>query len=93
MMQIDLGDNHTLTWSTYQGDPRAGASVAHLKPDGTPCDGRIAIEGGTWARSFGPGAIATWKLEQTDPVTLSPSLLCRVCGDHGFVRNGKWIRA
>lgn len=90
---IDLGDGHTLTWSTYQDDPRAGASVDHLKPDGTPCAGWISIEGGAWAKSFAPGSIATWTLEQVDPPTLSPSLLCRACGDHGFVRAGRWVRA
>jgi hypothetical protein len=32
----------------------------------------------------------TWQLVSRDPLTLSPSLLCRVCGNHGWIRNGKW---
>ncbi len=34
-----------------------------------------------------------WKLESENPLTLSPSLLCRTCGHHGFIREGKWVPA
>lgn len=34
-----------------------------------------------------------WKLESLEPLTLSPSLLCRWCGKHGFIREGKWVPA
>lgn len=90
---IDLGDDHVLTFSSYKDQPRVGASVQHKKPDGTDCDGWVAFAGRAWADSFGPGAIATWTVEQDEPLTLSPSILCRTCGDHGFVRDGKWVKA
>lgn len=28
-----------------------------------------------------------------DPLTLEPSLACRACGHHGFIRDGKWVPA
>ncbi len=31
-----------------------------------------------------------WELVSLEPLTLSPSLLCRACGHHGFIRNGRW---
>lgn len=34
-----------------------------------------------------------WRVESWDPLTISPSVLCRVCGDHGFIRDGKWVPA
>jgi hypothetical protein len=34
-----------------------------------------------------------WQVECWDPLTLSPSLLCRSCGSHGFIREGKWVSA
>lgn len=34
-----------------------------------------------------------WKLEQRDPVTISPSILCMNCRHHGFIRDGKWVPA
>lgn len=35
----------------------------------------------------------TWTVEQNDPLTLSPSVACRTCGNHGFIREGKWVPA
>lgn len=89
---LDLGDSHTLTFATHDGEI-SGASIAHKKPDGSDCDGWIAFADRAWAKKFAPGAIATWAVEQDDPLTLSPSVLCRACGDHGFVRNGRWVKA
>lgn len=90
---LDLGDDHTLKYANYEGQDRVGANIAHKRPDGADCVGWIAFAGRAWANSFSPGAIATWAVESDDPLTLSPSILCRGCGDHGYVRNGKWVRA
>ncbi len=90
--ELDLGSGHTLTFANYKGEV-AGCSIAHPRPDnGMPCDGWVAFADRAWALSFA-GSIATWKVESESPLTLSPSVLCRACGDHGFVRNGKWVKA
>lgn len=34
-----------------------------------------------------------WRVEATTPLTLAPSILCRACGRHGFVRSGAWVAA
>lgn len=34
-----------------------------------------------------------WRVESQDPLTLSPSILCRTCGNHGFIREGRWVPA
>lgn len=34
-----------------------------------------------------------WTVVQRNPLTLSPSLLCKNCGLHGFIREGKWVKA
>lgn len=36
---------------------------------------------------LGPRA---WTVQQADPVTLTPSILCRKCGLHGFITDGVW---
>lgn len=92
-MKIDIGHNHQIEFVGYEGDERAGLNDYHLRADGTECKGFIAIDGGTWAKSFDPGQIQVWQLVSVEPLTLSPSLLCRVCGDHGFIREGKWVPA
>lgn len=34
-----------------------------------------------------------WRVEQVKPLTLSPSILCRICQRHGHIREGKWVPA
>lgn len=91
--EIDLGDGHKIVFSEYKGEKRVCANVLHPPVEGK-CDGDgfIAFEGRSWARSF-EARIATWTIESDEPFTLSPSILCRACGDHGFIRGGKWVRA
>ncbi len=91
-MRVGIGGDHSIEFVEYEGDAFAGMNDYHVRPDGTECKGFIAIEGGKWAQAF-DGMLATWKIESHEPLTLSPSLLCRVCGDHGFIRNGKWEKA
>jgi hypothetical protein len=52
-------------------------------------------------------ARALWQVQTWEPLTISPSLLCKMprfgpdnkaipgteCGDHGFIRGGRWVRA
>ena len=90
---IDIGHGHQIKFVSYDGDERTGINDYHLRPDGTQCSGWIPFEGGAWALSFEPGQIQAWKVEQSEPLTISPSVLCRTCGNHGFIRNGKWVPA
>jgi hypothetical protein len=39
------------------------------------------------------GSLTAWTLGATSPLTVSPSLLCRSCGHHGFIRVGQWVPA
>lgn len=105
---IDLGDDHALRFTCWDPDlklnpkwahladlireqgGRYGAIVSHKKTDGSECEGGITFDTDL-ARANGTKA-PLWKVESWEPLTLSPSLLCN-CGDHGFIRNGKWVRA
>src|SRR5690348_15915346 len=89
---IDLGDGHVLTLVDWMGEV-AACRIAHKRKDGTQCDEWVPFAGRSWARSFEPKQIAAWNVVSDSPLTLSPSIECRVCGDHGFVRGGKWVRA
>lgn len=90
---LDIGDGHQIKFATYKDDPHAGMNDRHVRPDGTECVGFITFEGSAWAKEFEGGKIAVWQVQSWEPLTISPSLLCRVCGDHGFIRGGKWVRA
>ena len=100
---IDLGDDHQMLWLSWDPDRRLNpqyeglpsvekyaADIRHKTPSGDYCMGYITIDSEV-ARRVGTGS-PTWNVESWEPLTLSPSLLCH-CGDHGFIREGRWVRA
>lgn len=71
-----------------------GAIIRHYRPDGVLCEGSITFDG-EWQRQNNASGNFThplWTVEKWEPLTVSPSILCE-CGDHGFIREGKWVRA
>jgi hypothetical protein len=101
---LDLGDNHWLSFTIWKpnreinpqlahlpDDDHIGGIISHLKPDGTLCEGSIWFEGPVTKEVFAnhPRWTVTGPWEQ---MTCNPSFLCH-CGDHGFIRDGKWVRA
>lgn len=91
--EVDLGDGHRLIFSDFEGQRHVGAMIEHRRPgDGMDCGGWLPFADRAWAEPFGD-RIETWKVEQDEPITLSPSVKCRLCGDHGYVRNGRWEKA
>ena len=98
MQRIDLGSGHWYSWvgwapdrdlnpqyNDMPDDPHYGATVGHLNQSGEECLGFLTFA--KWA------PVPVWELESTDPLTVSPSVLCTACGDHGFIRDGKWVVA
>lgn len=85
----DMGHEHYGYLIMHEGKPR-GVGVMHPTPDGMFC-GSSAF----WDVSiYAPGhELPCWTLNSLDPLDISPSLLCLMCGDHGFIRQGKWIPA
>jgi len=53
-----------------------------------PCE-RGRAEGYVNTEPVGPNP--GWTLVSESPVTLTPSLECRVCGFHGHVTGGRWV--
>lgn len=103
---IDLGDGHSMSYVRWAPDRALNPQYAdlpdvekylvlvyHTKPDGSPCMGGATLDSPS-ARALEPGK-PKWTVESWDPLTLAPSLLCLAegCGDHGFIRAGRWVRA
>src|SRR6266853_664972 len=89
---LDLGDGHYLDWTTYKGS-RCGGIITHTlgKSENGLCSGSFWIDERFKHDTGGHGSV--WQLTGPDSSpTLSPSFLCH-CGDHGWVRDGKWVRA
>ena len=89
---IEIGPRNRITFSEYRGET-AGIQEYHQKADGQWCAGWIAFAGTSWANSFKDPPITTWTVIQREPLTLSPSILCRSCGSHGHITNGRWVPA
>ena len=102
---LDLGDGHWLDWlvAAADDDTRVGAIITNTtdKTESGLCFGSVDWAPTTWAREH-PEKLSDhernrsrWTLHgATDEhLTISPSVLCHECGDHGFIRDGKWIRA
>jgi hypothetical protein len=69
---------------------RYGASIAHAHPStGAKCEGFVTFDGDV-QRQLSAGR-PRWTVESWEPLTLSPSVLCTTCGDHGWVRGGSWV--
>lgn len=106
---LDLGDGHTLMWLSWGPDrrlnekysgipdiPRWGAIVSHPGRDGNVCVSAIHFASPERDRVLAISEESPhpqWTVESWEPLTLSPSLGCRACGDHGFIRSGRWVRA
>ena len=66
----------------------AGFLVTHPGADGEPC----LSPSGHFIPTHSESPVR-WTIDSMQPLTLSPSLACRVCGDHGFIREGRWVPA
>lgn len=64
----------------------AGVFVMHRHDDGELCMGSVMFDVPETAKFEN----AKWRVEQSDPLTLSPSVLRRDCGLHGWIRDGRW---
>lgn len=106
---LNLGNNHGITWviAGEHDDSRIGCVIYHkMGPKGNITDFNGWCCGGVhWApseferehperMSESERQRARWNIEgQPDEhLTISPSVLCS-CGDHGFIKDGKWIVA
>lgn len=99
--EFDLGGGCSFTWLTGSGGegiigliehhPKPPAGAPGYDPLGYHCGGYVAwkADGTVQPRhqlvSGAPG--------DEEHLTVAPSVLCRRCGHHGFIRDGKWVAA
>lgn len=86
---VDIGSGHRLSFKQFEGET-SGVDWWHPVGDGW-CKGWVDFRGSKWAVQFGPDT--GWQVVQREPLTLQPSILCRVCQTHGFITNGQWVKA
>lgn len=92
---VDLGDGRGLWFVRYGDVERWGAQHSHpdVRDPARECGGYVTFDGPEQRAADNMANRPRWVVESWEPLTLSPSLLCRTCGDHGFIRGGRWERA
>jgi hypothetical protein len=84
---VDLGSDVLITFTTaLNSDVEVGFIETHPTPEGAGCQGQVVFDIPEAAHLNGP----KWQLVSRDPLHIEPSVLCRSCGHHGFVRDGRW---
>ncbi len=83
---IDIGHGVTIEILSLEG-VASGLDYWHMCKDGQRASGFIPFAGRPADMGY------SWTVEQDSPLTISPSLLCRACGHHGFIRGGRWVPA
>lgn len=102
--KLDLGMGHFAWFVAFAPDRSIPANAERFRDQ--PDDPRVGLIVTHDCPKHGPQyktyiglnprlntASACWTVESWEPLTLSPSLLSTCCGDHGFIRNGRWIPA
>lgn len=99
--EFDLGAGHSFTWLKDK-DGAFGLTEHHPSPDPkyAYCGGYLA-----WRLPVGLRRVlmrVPWKVNHQlvaggpgaeAHLTIAPSLACRSCPSHGWIRDGKWVQA
>lgn len=87
---MDLGHGVTAVW-LMKDDERIGLLESHDCAEGHLGTGSVIFDvpAAHAARPDGP----FWHVESWEPLTISPSVACRNCPNHGWIRGGVWVPA
>jgi hypothetical protein len=92
--QLDLGHGVTARWASWARYERAGVIESHPRRGGdagSRCEAALLFDLPGVRYAFSGRHV--WTVEKWHPLTLSPSVLCRTCGNHGYIRDGRWLPA
>jgi hypothetical protein len=89
---LNLGSGVVAWWTSYGTQERVGLIERHPRPDTVvPCEGGVLFDLDGVREMFPDRAL--WQVVSFEPLTITPSLLCRRCGRHGFITAGRWTPA
>jgi hypothetical protein len=82
-----LDDRHRIQRYYIEGE-FIGFHELHLRDDGLWCGGYVA-----WKVTWLTYKMSGHQLVTAEPLHVEPSLGCRTCPSHGYIRDGKWVPA
>lgn len=86
--RYDIGERHVIRFILRDG-VRVGVAIDHPRKRRGQDDCSMNVSFDTDTETQGP----KFHVEQMNPLTLSPVLLCLDCSDCGYVKGGRWIPA
>lgn len=87
---IELGHGVSIVFTSWNRHDKAGLIHNHPRPDnGQQCAGGIMFDLPGVRDAFPDREL--WMLARTEPLTITPSLLCSECGSHGWITDGVWV--
>lgn len=88
--EVDIGHGVTVSRTVDSKGEWVGLIRRHPRKDGSGrCASAVAFDTPASRAAHGP-SMAFHTVVSYEPLTLSPSLLCRACGHHGHIRGGRW---
>jgi len=88
---VEIGHGVRIVYTAVGAHRPGGLIEYHLTPQGRECAGSVLFDLDGVRNAFPDRPV--WTVEQLSPLTLSPSILCRRCGHHGWIRDGRWETA
>lgn len=82
-----LDESRAVEFTTHQG--AAGPTGAHFVHRNKQKPDEWCIGGFQWTGTTGPN----WTLVSLSPLHVEPSIHCLSCGEHGYIRGGRWLPA
>lgn len=96
MAPNDLDENHWWGWAHVAADDDGNLVSLQGETRDIWWVHRCRMPNGSTPMMLGRLDITTGKkhrLVAEEPLHVEPSVLCGQCQDHGFIRNGKWVKA
>lgn len=88
---VYIGHEHFVNGIVAEaGGPTIGYHVWHPCRDGKPMPGAIWLDIPELPADLRRDGRPVWQLVSREPLHVEPSVLCRACNDHGWIRNGRW---
>ena len=69
---------------------KAGICLCHLTENGEMCVSNFPFDFPDVRAAMVNPELSLWKLDKEEPLTLTPSLICKGCGLHGYLKEGMW---
>lgn len=87
-VELDIGHNVRIVYTSVGAHRPGGLIEYHRTAEGRECAGSVLFDLDGVRNAFPDRPV--WTVETLEPLTLTPSILCRRCGHHGWITSGRW---